>query len=249
MARKILSATYGDDKSNTDVTAAVADRITEAGEVKIPVNSGIVSFFTLAETATLSDTELKQAKDRAVEACGGPQDQLCVARKTEEMKSKMLDEKRVASNRVDNIVQGNRLEVTVQDGANIRKIAVPEGQTLTAEMLSGKPPKGGAAPIDVKAATNPPLFSFGNLSWIVSSIGVWLGGFAGVVIYVLAILMTWKVFGSEGYVIPKYAATAASVLIPGSGLIITPVFFGLRAFAQRMKPALDAAAAAQKQSL
>lgn len=246
MARKILSATYGDDKSNTDVTAAVADRITEAGEVKIPVNSGIVSFFTLAETATLGDTELKQAKDRAVESCGGPQDQLCVARKTEEMKSKMLDEKRVAANRVDNIVKGNRLEVTVQDGANVRKIAVPEGQTLTEEMLSGKPPKGGAAPIDVDKATDPPLFSFGNLTGFVASVGVWFGSFVGVILYALGILVSWKVFGEEGYVIPKYVATAVSVFIPGSGLVITPVFFGLRAFAERLQPVLDAAA--QKQS-
>jgi hypothetical protein len=248
MGQKILSATYGDDKSNTDVTAAVADRITGAGEVKIPVNSSIVSFFTLAETATLNDTELKQAKDRAADACGGPQDQICVAKKTEEMKSKMLDEKRAASNRVDNIVRGNRLEVTVQDGAKIRKIAVPEGQTLTEEILSGKPPKGGAAPIDVKAATNPPLFSFGNFTGALTSLGVWLGGFVGVILYVLGILVPWKVFGDEGYVTPKYVATAASVFIPGSGLVITPLFFGLRAFAERLKPALDAAAA-QKQSL
>lgn len=248
MGPKIVSATYGDDKSNTDVTAAVANRITGAGTVKIPVNSSIVPVFTIAETATLGDTEVKQAKDRAVEACGGPTDQICVAKKTEEMKSKMLDEKRAASNRVDNIVRGNRLELVIQDGANVRKIAVPEGQTLTEEILSGKPPKGGAAPIDVKAAVNPPLFSFGNLAGVVSSLGIWLGGFAGVLIYVLAILVTWKVFADEGYVIPKYAATAATVLIPGSGLVITPLFFGLRAFATRIKPVLDAAAA-QKQSL
>ena len=242
----IQRATYGDDTSNTDVTAAVANRLSSAGTVQIPVNSSLVPFFTLAETVSLSQTEVKQAKDRAVEACGGPQDQLCVAKKTEEMKSKMLDEKRAQSNRVDNIVRGNRLELVVRDGASVRKIAVPEGQVLTEETLTGKPPKG-TAPIDVKKAVSPPLVSFETLTGAVSSIGIWLGGFAGIVIYALAILITWKVFGEEGYVIPKYVATAITVLIPGSGLVITPVFFGLRAFVERMKPVLDAAA--QKQSL
>ena len=239
----IKRATYGDDTSNTDVTAAVANQIAGSGTVKIPVNSSIVPFFTLAETVSLSETEVKQAKQRAVDACGGPQDQICVAKRTEEMKSKMMDEKREQSNRVDNIVRGNRLELVVQDGAKVRKIAVPEGQTLTQEMLSGKPPKG-TAPIDVKQATGP-SFSLGS---VVTSAGVWFGGFVGALIYVLAILITWKVFQDEGYVIPKYAATAATVLIPGSGLVITPLFFGLRSFAQQMKPILDAAKA-QKQSL
>lgn len=239
----IQRATYGDDTSNTDVTAAVANQIAGSGTVKIPVNSSIVPFFTLAETVSLSETEVKQAKQRAVDACGGPQDQICVAKRTEEMKSKMMDEKREQSNRVDNIVRGNRLELVVQDGAKVRKIAVPEGQTLTQETLLGKPPKG-TAPIDVKQATGP-SFSLGS---VVTSAGVWFGGFVGALIYVLAILITWKVFQDEGYVIPKYAATAATVLIPGSGLVITPLFFGLRSFAQQMKPILDAAKA-QKQSL
>jgi hypothetical protein len=96
----------------------------------------------------------------------------------------------------------------------------------------------------VKQATGESSFSFGS---VLTSLGSWFGGFVGALIYVLAILVTWKVFQDEGYVIPKYAATAATVLLPGSGLVITPVFFGLRAFAQRMKPVLDAAA--QKQSL
>jgi hypothetical protein len=239
----IQRATYGDDTSNTDVTTALANQIAGAGTVKIPVNSSIVPFFTLAETVSLSDTEVKQAKARAVDACGGPQDQICIAKRTEEMKSKMLDEKREQSNRVDNIVRGNRLELVVRDGRSVRKIAVPEGQTLTQEMLSGKPPKS-SPPIDVKQATGESSFSFGS---VLTSLGSWFGGFVGALIYVLAILVTWKVFQDEGYVIPKYAATAATVLLPGSGLVITPVFFGLRAFAQRMKPVLDAAA--QKQSL
>lgn len=237
----IQSATYGDDKSNTDVTAALASKLAGEGSVKIPVNSSIIPVFTLSETVSLSEAELKQASDRAVEACGGPQDQICVAKRKEEMKSKMLDEKREQTNRVDNIVRGNRLELVVKDGSKVRKIAVPEGQTLTDEILTGKPPKG-TAPIDVKETTKSWSFlsTLGSLSTALASV-------MGTFLYVLSIFVTWKVFGDEGYVIPKYVATAVSVLVPMSGLIVTPTFFGLRAFATRMKPVLDAAA--QKQSL
>lgn len=236
---KILSATYGDDISNTDVTDALANRISDSGKVSVPVNSSVVPFFTLAETVSLNDEEIKQAKEKAVQACGGAQDQICVAKRTEEMKSNLLDEKRARSNRVDNIVRGNRLELVVQDGVNQRKIAVPEGQVLTEEMLRGQPPKGKSGPIDVAKAKEPP-FSFLGL---IGSTGVTLGKIAGVFVaalaYVLAIFITWKIFRDNGYVIPRYIATATTVVIPGSGFVITPLFFGLKAFADRVKPALE----------
>lgn len=245
---KILRATYGDDTSNTDVTSAVADRISGSGGVRIPVNSSVVPVFTIAETVSLSTEETKQAKQRAIDACGGVEDQLCIAKRTEEMKSNMMDEKRANSSRVDNIVRGNRLELVVQDGANVRKIAVPEGQTLTEEMLKGKPPRGTSGPIDVNAAKNPPFSIAGFLGNAGVAMGKMAGTFLAALAYVLAIFITWKVFKDAGYVIPKYIATVATVLIPGSGFVLTPLFFGLKAFAERAKPILDAAAA-QKQSL
>lgn len=238
---KILSATYGDDTRNTDVTGALANRISDSGKVQIPVNSSIVPVFTLAETVSLNEDEVRQAKEKAIQACGGAQDQICVAKRTEEMKSNRLDEKRAQTNRVDNVVRGNRLEVVVQDGVNRRKIAVPEGGTLTEQMLKGNAPLGASAPIDVQSAKKPP-FSFTRFGlWLIGATGQWMLILGGALAYVLAIFVTWKIFNENGYVIPKYVATATTVLIPGSGFVITPLFFGLKAFVKIAK--------AQNQSL
>ena len=121
------------------------------------------------------------------------------------------------------------------------------------DSLQGRAPTRNA-PFEVKktaelgrvAAPNSSFSITDGIGKLLSFVGPTVVTIIGTIVYVLGILIPGKVFGEEGYVIPKYVATAVSVFIPGSGLVITPVFFGLRAFAERLQPVLDAAA--QKQS-
>lgn len=239
MAVVIQRATYGNGTTNTDVTAALARRIASDRAVNIPVNSGLIPFFSMGDSVTLTEGDLKLARQQAEESCGGPQNSICVAKKFEDVKSTMIDEKRDQSNRIDNLVRGNRLEATVRVGNQVKKIAVPEGQIITEDSLAGRPPKG-TPPIDIKATTSSVSLS-SLLGQAAGFLTGWVATVVGVFLYAISVVLTWVSFNTDGYPILKYGMTAVSALIPLSGFFIVPTFFGLRAFAERIKPMLDAA--------
>ena len=219
----ILSAEFGDERSMTNVLSSLTDKFKKDGKIDVPVDSSLIPLIVKGgENVTLSDQEVKDAKDKAVSACGGANDSVCIERKTQEFQKVRLDEKR---NEIEsssaNIIKGRRLRVTYKDeNGKTQTVEVPEGQYFK---LGKAKEEATGAPISVDSTK----ISIGG-----TFIEIWklLLTMFFTFAYAFGILITWRTFNEYGYVWQKYAATASWVIIPYSGYIITPAFFGIKTY-------------------
>lgn len=231
MAIVIQSATFGDERSNTDITKALQERIKKEGKVDVPVNSSLVPVFGQGGGAIkLDDTEIADAKQQAEEACGGPGDQVCLEIKQQEFQAQRLSEKRMENNKVESIIKGRRLRVKYREGNQVKIAEIPEGQDFTLGTL--KESTAAAPPFKLEA----PSVSFSPGEMLLKVLG-WLGIVAATFFYAFSILVTYASFNKSGYTWLKYVATAAAVLIPYSGYAITFVFFGIDEFVKNIPTA------------
>ena len=224
MAVTIKSATFGDERSNTDVTAILAEQIKSKGGVDVPVNSSLVPVFGAGAAAKLTDQEVRDAQSQAEEACGGTNDQVCIELKQQEFQAQRLQEKRMETNRVENIIKGRRLRVTyIDENKRLQVAEIPEGQTFKL----GTPKSAPEFKIDTSR------FSF-SLGGTVLEVLKWAAVAVATFGYAFSILITYRSFIQAGYVILTYAATAAAVLIPYSGYFIVFAFFGLEEYVKNL---------------
>jgi len=222
---KIVGASFGDERSSTDVTSTLAEMIKSKGSIDVPVNSGLVPVFGKGATVELTPAEQKEAKEKAVNVCGNSNDDVCIQLKTQEFEQSRLQEKMRENQSIGNLIKGRRLVVNyVDENGKRRFVEVPEGQTF--KLGSSK----SATPFDVDVSK---LSSISGAS-IVVSIFKYLGIAVGVFVYAFSILITWRSFALAGYTTLKYVATAGSVLMPYSGFFITLVFFGLEEFVKNI---------------
>lgn len=229
MAIVIQSATFGDERSNTDITKALQERIKKEGKVDVPVNSSLVPVFGQG-AVKLDDQEIADAKQQAEEACGGPGDQVCLEIKQQEFQAQRLGEKRMETNKVETIIKGRRLRVKYLDGNEVKIAEIPEGQDFTVGTL--KQTERSAPPFKLE----PPGMSFSPGGTLLKILG-WLGIVAATFVYAFSVLITYISFNKSGYTWLKYVATAAAVLIPYSGYAITFVFFGIDEFVKNIPTA------------
>lgn len=224
MSIKILNASFGDERSSTDVTANLAEMIKSKGSIDVPVNSSLVPVFGKGAKVELSGSEQQEAKDKAVNACGSANDDVCVQMKTQEFEQSRLQEKMKETQSVGNLIKGRRLVVKYVDkDGKEQMVEIPEGQNFKLGTSSGSP-------------INLDVSKFKNIkgSDIIVSIFKYLGIAVGVFVYAFSILITWRSFALADYRILKYVATAGAVLIPYSGFFITLIFFGLEEFVKNL---------------
>ena len=225
MAVTIKSATFGDERSNTDVTATLAELLKTKGGLDVPVNSSLVPVFGAGSAAKLTDQEVGDAGAKAEEACGGTSDQVCIELKKQEFQAQRLQEKRMENNRVENIIKGRRLRVTyIDENKRLQVAEIPEGQTFKLE--SSK-----KAPAPIKLDTSQYSFSLGST---MTEILKWTSVALATFLYAFSILVTYRSFIRAGYKILTYVATAVSVLVPYSGYFIVLAFFGLEEYVKNL---------------
>lgn len=219
MASRILSATYGDETSNRDITDSVVGRVSNK-KLALDVNSGLIPIVTQSAKTSLTGVEQAAIKLEAEKQCGNANDTGCMENTIQRLGQAKLEDKRLATNDPSNLVKGRRLTIKYVDAQGKEQTSiVPEGQKLELDNVAGKPSK----PMEFK------LPSSASVGWEVLKNGTII---ATTFFYVFSIVATWKVFRQAGYVYVAYAATAASVFIPYSGYFIMLVFFAVMAYQQ-----------------
>lgn len=225
MGVTIESAYLGDERGRINVTSSLQKKAHSDGTISVPVDSTLIPVLQVGGAITLSPDEIREAKEKAVEACGGPNDPGCIEQKKMDLQRQRLEEKELESQSKSNIIKGRKLTVTINENGKKRVLEIPEGQTFE----FGKP-KEADAPFKLDKSMIPDI-SLGATMVTLLKYGLIIITTFG---YVFSILVTFKVFKDAGYEIPKYVATAAAVMIPYSGIFITLGFFAVRTWIEKM---------------
>lgn len=226
MGVTIESAYLGDERGRVNVTSSLQKKANSDGTISVPVDSGLIPILQVGGDIKLDSNEIREAKEKAVEACGGPNDPGCIEQKKMEIQRQRLEEKELESQSKANIIKGRKLTVTVrgEDGKK-QTFEIPEGQTFE----YGKQ-KQADAPFKLDKSMLPSI-TLGDTVKQLLKYGLIIVTTFG---YVFSILVTFKVFKDAGYEIPKYVATAVAVFIPYSGVFITLGFFAVRAWIDKI---------------
>lgn len=226
MTVTITSASYGDERSQTNVLSSLKRKLQADGSLVASVDSSLLPIVQIGGTVSLSDDEVSEAKEKAINICGNANDTTCIEMKSQELQRQRLQEKENESQSSSNIIKGRRLTVVTNENGRERTYQVPDGQ----EFRLGKAKTADNAPLTI----SPSLFaglSFGGVFLqIAKSLGIIVATFA----YVFSVVITYKSFIEAGYKYLTYAATAASVLIPYSGFVITLLFFAVRTWVENI---------------
>lgn len=219
MQSRILSATYGDETSNRDITDSLLGRVSDK-KLAVDVNSGLIPLVTTSSKIELSSVEQAEIKQAAEKECGNANDTGCVQNTSQRLSQAKLEDKRLATNDPSNLVKGRRLTVKYIDAqGKTQTTIVPEGQAFKLDNVKGKD-------VQTKEFKMP---SGMDIVWQFTKV---FGTIGMTFLYVFGIAATWKVFRQAGYVYPAYAATAAAVFFPYSGYFIMLVFFAVVAYQQ-----------------
>lgn len=224
----IVSAEFGDERSSTNVLSSLVSRFKKDGKIDMPVDSSLIPLVvTNGDSVTLTDQEVKDAKDKAVSACGGANDNICIERKSQEFQKNRMDEKKhEIENSAGNIIKGRRLRVTYKDeNDKTQTVEVPEGQYFKLGKDAITENQKPFSLTDTKVSIGGAFVEVWKIILIIF----------GTFVYAFGILITWRSFNEEGYTWQKYAATAASILIPYSGYAIVFAFFGIKTYLQNNK--------------
>jgi hypothetical protein len=224
MGVTIESAYLGDERSRINVLSSLRSKASSDGTISVPVDSRLIPILQVGGEISLTKDEIREAKEKAVEACGGPNDSTCLEQKQIELQRQRLEEKEQESQSKANIVKGRRLTVTVVENGKKKTFEVPEGQTFE----WGEKKK--ETPFKLEKSMLPKI----TLSGTVIEVLKYTGIVVGVFLYILNILVPFYMFKSNGYPYGSYIAAAIAVFIPYSGFVISFVFFGLRKWIENM---------------
>jgi hypothetical protein len=130
MGVTIESAYLGDERGRVNVTSSLRNKASSDGSISVPVDSGLIPVLQVGGEISLSSDEVREAKEKAVEACGGPNDPTCIEQKKMEIQRQRLEEKELESQSKANIIKGRRLTVTVVENGKRKTLEVPEGQVF-----------------------------------------------------------------------------------------------------------------------
>jgi hypothetical protein len=194
----IKQATYGDEKSSTDVTDVIVKMYKEGkNSLSVVAGPSILSKREAGVKVSLNDEENQEIRKQALESCGNALDANCMKTTQDSLRSSKLEEK--AQKEASKPIVGERLTVTVVDGrGKEKKLVIPKDQTF----------KFGAAASEKAAQANKAwdefqkIFTIEKLGPVVSSIVfyfVWAFGTA----------FAWIILGQE------YAAPGGGSIDPG----------------------------------
>ena len=228
MSITIKSATWGDEKSTTDITNSMIEKA-KGGYLDMVADNTLVPAVDLlsgSKTVALDDSEKTQINESAVKLCGGnAQDTKCINFQKNQLESSTLQKKVAESQSSANIVTGRRLTLTIIDANGVEKvIAIPDGQKVK---MGEKP---AVAPFKMpetfSGGTWEILMQFGKIAFTTIMTLLW----------VFSIVAPYRLFVLQNKLILAYVLTALAILIPYSGLITTPVALAYFKY-MSMKPA------------
>jgi len=209
----INQATWGDETATTDVTQSMQDKA-KAGYLDLVADNTVVPALDLlsgSKNVTLSDSEKADIKTQAIGICGSASDDKCIQFQINQLESSILQGKVAEQQSSANIITGRRLTLTYTDDQTGQKqtVAIPDGQKV----------KFGSAPTlkmpDFTPSTTI-LASLGTVSKVILTL-----------LYVFSIGATYRLLILTGHTMVAYILTGISILIPYSGLLLTPIALGI----------------------
>ena len=124
MGVTIESAYLGDERSRINVLSSLRNKASSDGTISVPVDSRLIPILQVGGEISLTKDEIREAKEKAVEACGGPNDSTCLEQKQTELQRQRLEEKEQESQSKANIAKGRRLTVTVVENGKKKTFEV-----------------------------------------------------------------------------------------------------------------------------
>jgi hypothetical protein len=209
----INQATWGDENATTDITQHMQEKA-KPGYLDLIADNTLVPALDLlsgSKNIILTDSEKEDIKKTAVNICGSASDDKCIKFQTNQLESSTLQKKVAEQQSSANIITGRRLTLTYTDDQTGQKrtVAIPDGQKV----------KFGTAP-----TVSMPDFTPSNT----------VAGFLGVawkvvltLLYVFSIGATYRLLILTGRTIVAYVLTGIAIIIPYSGLILTPIALGI----------------------
>jgi hypothetical protein len=209
----INQATWGDENATTDITQSVQDKA-KPGYLDLVADNTLVpalDLLTGSKNVTLSDSEKADIKTQATDICGSASDDKCIKFQTNQLESALLQKKVAEQQSSANIVTGRRLTLTYTDDQTGQKktVAIPDGQKV----------KFGTAPTVKMPDFTPSASILASLS-VVSQVVMTL-------LYVFSIGATYRLLILTGHTIVAYVLTGIAIVIPYSGLLLTPIALGI----------------------
>lgn len=213
MSFEILSAYYGDSQGRKNVTKTVKEKV-KNGEKEIVASNSLIPFLETTETVELDQQELDEAKREAEKQCGNANDGNCIRARSEEFQKKRLKEKEFESQSSANTIKGRRLEIEVMENGKKKTITIPDGNKFPV-------PEGARQSLGFQ------LPSLSGTALEATKITVTI---LATFTYVFSIIATYRTFIEAGYTRLGYAATAAAIFIPYSGILSMLAFFAITTY-------------------
>jgi hypothetical protein len=208
----VQQATWGDENSATDITKSLQEKAKQ-GYLDLVADGKLVpavDLLTGSQDVVLTDDEKTEIKKKATEICGSASDEKCINFNKNQFESSLLQKKVAEKQSSANIITGRRLTLTYKNEENGRPItvAIPDGQ----KVIAGKKPEFQA----------PDLSALTPSSTILGALG-YVGQFMLTMLWVFSIAVTYHLLILTGNTITAYVLTAVSIVVPYSGLLLTPI--------------------------
>jgi hypothetical protein len=208
----VEQATWGDENSTTDITPSMQEKAKQ-GYLDLVADATLVPAFDLltgSQNVSLSDAEKTEIKKIATEICKSASDTKCITFNVNQLESSTLQKKIAEKQKTANVVTGRRLTLTYRDEETGRPytVAVPDGQKV----------KFGEAP----QYKLPDASSFTPSNTILEALGL-VGKFILTLLWVFSIAVTYHLLIITGHTITAYILTGISIVVPYSGLLLTPI--------------------------
>jgi len=220
MSLTIKQATWGDEKSATDITKSLQKMVKDGSYLDVTAGSGLVPSVSLnPNVANLTDDDMKDIKDQAIKNCqGNANDTACINQQQATLEATALQTKIAQQNSSANIISGRRLTVDfVDQNGNEQAVMIPDGQQFTAG-TKGALPKGAVVkPKPVEDSKPSTTFTF-----LTTGVG-YVVGILMTILWAFSIVVTYRVLILSNHVMAAYVLTALAIFIPYSGLVTTPI--------------------------
>jgi hypothetical protein len=208
----IQQATWGDEGYTTDITKSMQEKAKQ-GYLDLVADNTLVpalDLLTGSQDVVLTDEEKTEIKKKATEICGSASDEKCINFNKNQFESSLLQKKVAEKQSSANIITGRRLTLTYKNEENGRPItvAIPDGQ----KVVAGKKPE----------YQMPDVSNFTPSNTILEALGL-VGKFMLTMLWVFSIAVTYHLLILTGNTITAYVLTAISIVVPYSGLLLTPV--------------------------
>ena len=215
----INQATWGDESAATDITS-IMQKQAAAGYLDTVANNSLVPAIDLmgnTSTVALTDSEKAGIATKAVEICGSASDDKCITFQKNQLESNTIQEKVATAQSSANVVTGRRLTLTYTDTATGQQktVAVPDGQAV----------KFGS----------PPTMEMPTMSGSALSVLSTAGTVVGITLYVFSIAITYRMLVLGGHLIAAYILTGIAIVVPYSGLVMTPIALAIFSYLDSKK--------------